>query len=67
MSQQTLMHPIREAEKTLGFAQAVKSGNRLYVSGTCSLDLDNNVVAPGDMRGQLQQIYRLIRQALEGA
>ena len=56
---------LREAEKTLGFAQAVRSGNTLYVSGTCSVDLDNNVVAPGDMRGQLEQIYRTIQQALE--
>jgi enamine deaminase RidA (YjgF/YER057c/UK114 family) len=55
---------LREAEKTLGFAQAVRSGNRLYVSGTCSLDLDNNVVR-GDMRSQLEQIYRLIRRTLE--
>ena len=56
---------LREAEKELGFAQAVRSGNTLYVSGTCSVGLDNEVVAPGDMRGQLEHIYRIITMALE--
>lgn len=55
---------LREAEKALGFAQAVRSGDRLYVSGTCSVGDDNQVVAPGDMRGQLEQIYRLIERSL---
>lgn len=55
---------LREAEKELGFAQAVRSGDRLYVSGTCSVGDDNEVVAPGDMRGQMKQIYRTIEKAL---
>ena len=55
---------LREAEKELGFAQAVRSGDRLYVSGTCSVGADNQVVAPGDMRGQLEQIYRIIESTL---
>jgi enamine deaminase RidA (YjgF/YER057c/UK114 family) len=55
---------LREAEKELGFAQAVRSGNTLYVSGTCAVGLDNKVVAPGDMRGQLEHIYRIITMAL---
>ena len=56
---------LRDAEKELGFAQAVRSGNTLYVSGTCAVGLDNEVVAPGDMRGQLEHIYRIINMALE--
>lgn len=56
---------LREGEKTLGFAQAVKAGGFLFVAGTCSLDLDSEVVAKGDMRGQLEQCYRLIAMALE--
>ena len=55
---------LREAEKELGFAQAVRSGDRLYISGTCSVGADNQVVAPGDMRGQMEQIYRTIETAL---
>jgi len=56
---------LREAEKELGFAQAVRSGDRLYVSGTCSVGADNQVVATGDMRGQMEQIYSLIAKSLE--
>ncbi len=56
---------LREAEKELGFAQAVRSSGRLFVSGTCSLDLDSNVIAANDMRGQMTQIYRLIQTSLE--
>jgi enamine deaminase RidA (YjgF/YER057c/UK114 family) len=55
---------LREAEKALGFAQAVRSGDRLYVSGTCSVGADNQVVAPGDMSGQMEQIYQLIENTL---
>jgi 2-iminobutanoate/2-iminopropanoate deaminase len=56
---------LREAEKELGFAQAVRSGNLLFVAGTCSIGLDNAPVAAGDFEGQLKHIYGLIRRALE--
>jgi 2-iminobutanoate/2-iminopropanoate deaminase len=56
---------LREGEKDLGFAQAVKAGGFLFVAGTCSLDLDSNVVGKGDMRAQLEQCYRIIGMALE--
>ncbi|MDP6707153.1 MAG: RidA family protein [Alphaproteobacteria bacterium] len=56
---------LREAEKELGFAQAVRTGDTLYVAGTCCLDLENNILSPGDMRGQLEATYRNIERALE--
>ena len=56
---------IRQAEKDLGFAQAVKSGQTLYVAGTCAVDDENNVVAPGDMAGQMRQVYDIIQRTLE--
>lgn len=56
---------LREAEKDLGFAQAVKSNGMLFIAGTCAVGLDNQVVAPGDMRGQVEHIYRIITMALE--
>jgi enamine deaminase RidA (YjgF/YER057c/UK114 family) len=56
---------LREKEKELGFAQAVRSGNMLFVAGTCAVGLDNQVVAPGDMRGQVEHIYQIITMALE--
>ena len=33
---------LREAEKELGFAQAVRSGNTLFVSGTCAPERDRS-------------------------
>ena len=65
MAREDQVFHLREAEKELGFAQAVRSGNTLYVSGTCAVGLDNEVVAPGDMRGQVEHIYRIITMALE--
>ncbi len=56
---------LREAEKKLGFAQAVRSGDMLFVAGTCSVGLDNEVVAPGDMRRQVEHIYSIITLTLE--
>lgn len=56
---------LRDAEKDLGFAQAVRSGDFLFISGTCSVGANNQVVAPGDMHGQLEQIYRIIRKTLD--
>ena len=43
----------------------MRSGDTLYVAGTCSVGLDNQVVAPGDMRGQIEHIYGIIAMALE--
>lgn len=46
-----------EGEKTYGYAQAVRSGNTLYVSGT---------VSPGaTMNEQVEGVYRRIRATLE--
>ncbi len=64
MARASQVFHIRDAEKDLGFAQAVRSGDWLFVSGTCSVGADNQVVAPGDMRGQLEQIYQLIEKTL---
>ena len=56
---------LREREKTLGFAFAVKTDSTLYVSGTCGQDTAGNAVAPGDMESQLRTIYGDIQRALE--
>lgn len=44
---------IREREKELGFAFAVKAGGLLYASGTCGQETDGTPVGPGDMAAQL--------------
>lgn len=56
---------LREAEKELGFAQAVRTGDTLYVAGTCCLDLENNILSPDDMAGQLEATYRNIERTLD--
>ena len=56
---------LQENEKRLGYARAVRSGDLLFLAGTCSVGDDNEVVAPGDMAGQITQIYRLITIVLE--
>ena len=56
---------LREREKTLGFAFAVKTESMLYVSGTCAQDAEGNAVGAGDMETQLRTIYGDIQRALE--
>lgn len=55
---------LRELEKSYGYAQAVKVGNMLYISGTVSIDDDGTPLAPGDMAGQVRNIYTDINRTL---
>lgn len=54
-----------EAEKKMGGARSVKAGGMLYMSGVVSLDEEGNVVAGGDLHGQLVQIYDTLGRLLE--
>jgi len=56
---------LHEAQKELGFVRAVRASNTLYVTGTCAVGFDNEVVAPGDMRSQVKHIFSTIAMALE--
>ncbi|MCK6607041.1 MAG: hypothetical protein L6Q46_01910 [Flavobacterium sp.] len=47
-------------EKSYGYAQAVKVGNLLYVSGTVSIDDEGKPRAENDMQVQVQYIYMKI-------
>jgi enamine deaminase RidA (YjgF/YER057c/UK114 family) len=44
-------------EKQYGFAACVQSGKTLYLSGLIAMDENMQVVAPGDMAGQIDKIY----------
>jgi 2-iminobutanoate/2-iminopropanoate deaminase len=56
---------LREAgEKAFGFAQAVKTGSLLFVSGCMSVDEQFQVIAPSDMAAQLRNVYADIRRTL---
>jgi len=54
------------AEK-LGIAQAVRSGNTVFVSGQTALNRDGEVVGEGSMLEQARQAFRNLREVLEAA
>jgi 2-iminobutanoate/2-iminopropanoate deaminase len=58
-------HLAEAAERGFAYAQAVSDGDRLYVSGTLSLDDAFAPVGPGDMATQLRTIYARIGRTLQ--
>ena len=55
----------RELEKGFYYAQAVKAGNTLYVSGCVSWDADGKIIGEGDMRAQVAAVYTDLKETLE--
>ena len=51
-------------EKEYGYAQAVKVGDTIHVSGQVSHDDKGNIVGRGDMEVQMRQAYENIRKLL---
>jgi enamine deaminase RidA (YjgF/YER057c/UK114 family) len=51
-------------EKQFGFAALVKSGDLLHLSGVLAIDEQLNVVAPGDMAGQIERVYDILEATL---
>ena len=49
------------------FAQGVRVGDTVYVSGQTSVDPEGNVLHTGDMRAQAQQTFRNISAVLADA
>ena len=58
-------HRNEDFEKRVGFAQAVKVGGLLFVSGAVSSDEHGKIIAPGDFEGQLRQVYDNIEKTLD--
>ena len=54
-------------EQTFGFSRAVKLGNRVYVSGSTSIQPDGSVAGIGDAYAQTMQAIRTIEEALNQA
>lgn len=48
-----------------GYSRAVRSGNRIEVSGTTAVDAAGNPVAPGDAYEQARYVFKIIGAALE--
>jgi 2-iminobutanoate/2-iminopropanoate deaminase len=51
-------------EKEYGYAQAVKIGDTIYLSGQVSHDDNGNIVGRGDMEAQMRQAYVNIQKLL---
>ncbi|HCO02421.1 MAG TPA: hypothetical protein DIT48_03470 [Actinobacteria bacterium] len=51
-------------EREFGFAQAIKVGETIYVSGQLSHDEEGNFLYPGDFDAQLQQAYANFEKVL---
>src|SRR5688572_3164939 len=52
-------------EQRFGYAQAVKVGETLYVSGCFAVDTQGRLVAPGNMAGQLRAAYQNLAATLQ--
>lgn len=51
-------------EEQYGYAQAVKVGSAIYVSGQVSHDDEGGIVGEGDMEAQMRQAYGNIAKVL---
>ena len=51
-------------EKEYGYAQGVKVGDTIYLSGQVSHDETGKIVGPGDMEAQMRQAYANIKKVL---
>ena len=45
----------------------VPAGRMVYVAGQVAFDVKGNVVSPGDVRAQTEQVFRNLKTALEAA
>lgn len=51
-------------ESLVGYARAVRKGNRIYVTGTTAIDAESRVVGVGDAYVQTVQCIKNIEKAL---
>ena len=53
-------------ESTVGFCRALRTGNRILVSGTAPIAADGSTAFPGMAGGQTRRCIEIIRAAVEG-
>ncbi len=51
-------------EQDYGYAQAVKVGNTIYISGQVSHDDEGNVLGEGDLEAQMRATYTNVKKLL---
>lgn len=54
-----------EGEKAFAYAQAVRVGDTLHLSGSLAVDDGFAPVSEGDMEGQLRAVYATMKRTLE--
>jgi enamine deaminase RidA (YjgF/YER057c/UK114 family) len=59
-----LFYAWEATQKALGYSQAVKVGDTVYVSGTASLNDKFEAVHPNDLPAQMRFIYQRIEETL---
>jgi enamine deaminase RidA (YjgF/YER057c/UK114 family) len=53
-----------EGEKAFGYAQAVRAGEMVHISGVLAVDDAFATVAPGDMTAQVRAVYETLETVL---
>ena len=51
-------------EKPIGFSRALRTGNRILVSGTAPIAKDGSAAFPGDVYRQTRQCLQIIERAI---
>ena len=51
-------------ERSLGFAAIVRAGDTLHLAGILAADEQMQIIAPGDMAGQIARIYDVMEETL---
>jgi enamine deaminase RidA (YjgF/YER057c/UK114 family) len=64
VSAHRVVHVRPEVEKALGYAQARRIGDDIYIAGVASQDAAFELLHPGDMGAQVGEVYRTIAAIL---
>ncbi|MEM2878708.1 MAG: RidA family protein [Candidatus Hadarchaeales archaeon] len=54
-----------ELPKTVGYSQAVRAGNMLFISGQISENAKGEIVGKGDFKKQARQVFENIKAVLK--
>ena len=52
-------------ERSIGFSRAIRTGNRILVSGTAPISEDGSTAFPGDVYLQTRRCLEIIQKAIE--